>query len=59
MRVTAAQKGQEVALMKRKRHTPEQIIRKLREAERLLEEEIELSRGEPLRHSCPHQQAEC
>src|SRR5712692_9016531 len=42
MRVTTAPKGQEVALMKRKRHTPEQIIRKLREAERLLEEGIEL-----------------
>ncbi len=28
--------------MKRKRHTPEQVIRKLREAERLLEEGIEL-----------------
>jgi len=42
MRVTTAPKGQEVALMKRKRHTPEQIIRKLREAERLLEEGTEL-----------------
>ncbi|MBI3648621.1 MAG: transposase [Actinobacteria bacterium] len=28
--------------MKRKRHTPEQVIRKLREAECLLEEGIEL-----------------
>jgi len=42
MRVTTAPKGQEVTLMKRKRHTPEQVIRKLREAEGLLEEGIEL-----------------
>ena len=31
-----------MTLMKRKRHTPEQVIRKLREAEGLLEEGIEL-----------------
>jgi len=30
--------GEEGTLMKRRRHTPEQIIRKLREAERLLGE---------------------
>jgi putative transposase len=42
MRVTTAPWGQEVALVKRKRHSPEQIIRKLREAERLLEEGVEL-----------------
>src|SRR6266487_531293 len=42
MRVTTAPKGQEVTLMKRKRHTPEQVIRKLREGEKLLEEGIEL-----------------
>src|SRR5512140_2335237 len=30
--------GEEGALMKRRRHTPEQIIRKLREGERLLGE---------------------
>src|SRR6266566_707438 len=42
MRVTTAPRGQEVALVKRKRHTPEQIIRKLREAEGLLEQGTEL-----------------
>src|SRR6266700_3673187 len=42
MRVTTAPRGQEVALVKRKRHTPEQIIRKLRAAEALIEEGIEL-----------------
>src|SRR5713226_6859411 len=42
MRVPTAPRGQEVALVKRKRHTPEQIIRKLREAEALLEEGTEL-----------------
>jgi putative transposase len=30
--------GEEGTLMKRRRHTPEQVIRKLREAERLLGE---------------------
>src|SRR5438445_10780567 len=42
MRDPTAPWGQEVALAKRKRHTPEQIIRKLREAEGLLEEGTEL-----------------
>jgi putative transposase len=37
MRVLTAQQGQEDS-MKRRRHTPEQIIRKLREADRLLAE---------------------
>ena len=35
MRVTIALEGEEVILMKGRRHTPEQIVRKLREAERL------------------------
>jgi putative transposase len=35
MRVLTARQGQEDS-MKRRRHTPEQIIRKLREADRLL-----------------------
>jgi hypothetical protein len=30
--------GEEVALMKGRRHTPEQVVRKLREADRLLAE---------------------
>ena len=38
MRVTIALKGEEVILMKGRRHTPEQIVRKLREADRLLAE---------------------
>jgi putative transposase len=37
MRVLTAQQGQEDS-MKRRRHTPEQIVRKLREADRLLAE---------------------
>jgi putative transposase len=37
MRVLTAQQGQEDS-MKRRRHTPDQIIRKLREADRLLAE---------------------
>jgi putative transposase len=37
MRVLTAQQGQEDS-MKRRRHTPEQIIRKVREADRLLAE---------------------
>jgi transposase len=37
MRVLTAQQGQEDSV-KRRRHTPEQIIRKLREADRLLAE---------------------
>jgi transposase-like protein len=42
MRVPTAPTGQEVALMKRRRHTPEQIVRKLREADRLLAEWADL-----------------
>ena len=38
MRVTIALEGEEVILMKGRRHTPEQIVRKLREADRLLAE---------------------
>jgi putative transposase len=38
VRVTIALEGEEVILMKGRRHTPEQIVRKLREAERLLAE---------------------
>jgi putative transposase len=37
MRVLTAQQGQEDS-MKRRRHTPERIVRKLREADRLLAE---------------------
>ncbi len=47
MRVTTAPKGQEVTLMKGKRHTPEQVVRKLREAERLQASGVEM--GEILR----------
>ena len=35
MRVTIALSGEEVTFVKGKRHTPEQIVRKLREADRL------------------------
>jgi hypothetical protein len=38
VRVTIALEGEEVILMKGRRHTPEQIVRKLREADRLLAE---------------------
>jgi putative transposase len=38
VRVTIARSGEEVILMKGRRHTPEQIVRKLREADRLLAE---------------------
>lgn len=38
MRVTIARLGEEVTQLKGKRHTPEQIVRKLREADRLLAE---------------------
>jgi transposase len=34
--------GQRRTLLKRRRHTPEQIVRKLREADRLLAEGIEI-----------------
>src|SRR4030081_3339256 len=40
--------GQEDITMKRKRHTPEQIVRKLREGDRMLNEGTELT--EVLRH---------
>ncbi len=40
--------GQEDTTMKRKRHTPEQIVRKLREGDRLLNEGRDLT--EVLRH---------
>jgi len=40
--------GVEDATMKRKRHTPEQIVRKLREGDRLLNEGTDLT--EVLRH---------
>ena len=42
MRVTIALEGEEVILMKGRRHTPEQIVRKLREADRLLAEGADL-----------------
>ena len=42
MRVTIAQTGEEVTHLKGKRHTPEQIVRKLREADRLLAEGADL-----------------
>jgi putative transposase len=35
VRVTIARTGEEVTQVKGKRHTPEQIVRKLREADRL------------------------
>ena len=35
MRVTIARMGEEVTFVKGRRHTPEQIVRKLREADRL------------------------
>jgi putative transposase len=38
VRVTIALEGEEVILMKGRRHSPEQIVRKLREADRLLAE---------------------
>jgi hypothetical protein len=38
VRVTIAPEGEEVALVKGRRHTPEQVVRKLREADRLLAE---------------------
>jgi putative transposase len=36
--VTIAREGEEVRLMKGRKHTPEQIVRKLRDADRLLAE---------------------
>jgi putative transposase len=48
MRFTSAHLGQEVSFMKRRRHTPERIVRKLREADRLLGE------GEDVAGACRH-----
>ena len=48
MRVTIARRAKEVALMKGRRHTPEQVVRKLREADRLLAE------GSDLQDVCRH-----
>ena len=42
MRVTIGLVGEEVTQLKGKRHTPEQIVRKLREADRLLAEGSDL-----------------
>jgi len=42
VRVTIALVGEEVTQLKGKRHTPEQIVRKLREADRLLAEGSDL-----------------
>jgi hypothetical protein len=42
VRVTIARTGEEVTQLKGKRHTPEQIVRKLREADRLLAEGSDL-----------------
>ena len=38
-----AQKSQEVIFMKGRRHSPEQVVRKLREADKLLAEGAELA----------------
>jgi putative transposase len=38
VRVTIARLGEEVTQLKGKRHSPEQVVRKLREADRLLAE---------------------
>jgi putative transposase len=43
VRVTIARMGEEVTLVKGRRHTPEQVVRKLREADRLLAEGAELA----------------
>ena len=48
MRVTIALEGEEVTLVKGRRHSPEQIVRKLREADRLLAE------GADLQDVCRH-----
>jgi putative transposase len=42
VRVTIARTGKEVTLVKGRRHTPEQVVRKLREADRLLAEGSDL-----------------
>jgi hypothetical protein len=48
VRVTIARRAKEVTLVKGRRHTPEQIVRKLREADRLLAE------GGDLQDVCRH-----
>jgi hypothetical protein len=48
VRVTIALEGEEVTLVKGRRHSPEQIVRKLREADRLLAE------GADLQDVCRH-----
>lgn len=47
MSFTTARQGQEVRLMKRKRHTPQQVIKKLRDAEKMQAHGVDL--GEILR----------
>jgi len=42
VRVTIARLGEEVTQLKGKRHSPEQVVRKLREADRLLAEGADL-----------------
>jgi hypothetical protein len=42
VRVTIAREGEEVVLMKGRRHSPEQVVRKLREADRLLAEGVDV-----------------
>jgi putative transposase len=48
VRVTIARLGKEVTQLKGKRHSPEQVVRKLREADRLLAEGADL--GAVCRH---------
>jgi putative transposase len=48
VRVTIALEGEEVILVRGRRHSPEQIVRKLREADRLLAE------GTDLQDVCRH-----
>jgi hypothetical protein len=48
VRVTIARTGEEVILLKGRRHSPEQIVRKLREADRPLAE------GPDLQDICRH-----
>jgi putative transposase len=43
VRVTIARTGEEVTLVRGRRHTPEQVVRKLREADRLLAEGSEVA----------------
>ena len=42
MRVTIARLGEEVTFVKGRRHSPEQVVRKLREADRLLAEGVDV-----------------